>query len=408
MSFIQEDLIYLEQFVNDRRRSSHPPDISPDLIPETSSGFPMLWAVLPEHEVKIFSGRANGELPSYSHSLFDEKRREVYFPIHPLQVDAYKKNTIINSGKAYISASYRTIFYQPDKDSKKLLLQPPGCRIMLKLHLDNPLPGIQGERRLSPEIVLKCLSLSRELSFLEKSRKLDSYLRIISEEVGLIHKNRGALVRILPNLPLVPAFSLSSLDLKNPNKEILAATILRKAKETTGTDLIQLFGSIFIEPLVFSLLSAFRQGFSLEMHMQNVLMHFSEQGLVENVYYSNLEGVIFSRQFRCKHGLTELFRNDNNPELFRNSNKFRRYFNRNIDHDLGRIFENLLIALNRSNVFRTKEIPVIVKSVRKTIHKAMQKYDFKKWAFLNHWLRISRTPYGNGIHPSHYYFCKFR
>ena len=188
----------------------------------------------------------------------------------------------------------------------------------------------------------------------------------------------------------------------------MAAAILRKAKATTGADMIKLFGSIFIEPLVFSLLSAFRQGFSLEMHMQNVLMHFSEQGLVENVYYRDLEGVIFSREFRYKHGLPELFGNDNNAELFKNSNKFRRYFNRNFDHDLGRIFENLLIALNRSNVFRTNEIPVIVKSVRKTIHKAMQKYDFKKWVFLNHWLRVSRTPYGNGIHPSHYYFCKFR
>jgi hypothetical protein len=408
MNFIQEDLIYLEQFVNDRRRSSPPPDISPFLIPETSSGYPMLWVALPKDEVIIFSDRANGELPSYCHGLMDEKRRVVHFPIHPLQVDAYKKNRIIRSGKAFISASYRTIFYQPDKDSKKLLFQPPGCRIMLKLHLDNPLPGIQGDRRLSPEIVLKCLSLSRELSLLEKSGKLNSYLRIITEEVGLIHENRGALIRILPDLPLVPAFSLSSPDIKNPKKEILVAAILRKAKEATGADMIELFGSIFIEPLVFSLLSAFRQGFSLEMHMQNVLMHFSEQGLVENVYYRDLEGVIFSREFRYKHGLPELFSNDNNPELFRNSDKFRKYFNRNIDHDLGRIFENLLIALNRSNLFRTKEIPLIVKYIRKIIHKAMQKYNFNQWAFLNHWLRVSRTPYGKGIHPSHYYFCKFR
>ena len=408
MKIISDDLVDLEQYVNDRRRSSPPPDIPSDLIPETSPARPMLWVVLQASEVKILSDSSYGQIPKYGDGLFGEQGRVIYFPIHPLQLDYYRGKKIIESGTARISAAYRTFFYEPDKKGPVRLGPPSGSSLMLKLHLDDPLPGIQGDRLLTYEKVTKCLSVSRELRVLEKKGKLAPCLSILPEEIGLVNENRGVIVRRLPLAKLVPAFSLSSPDYRDSDKEILASTILRQAQETTGASTTDLFGEVFVKPLVNGLLSALRYGFSLEMHMQNVLFHFQDSGLVKKIFYRDLEGVIFSNKFRLSQNLPELFKKDQNPELYQHGELFRRYFNRNIDHDLGRIFDNLLVMLEKTGFFKKHEIHLAIKSTRRAVRNAIYEFGFKKWAFWNQLLRVSRTPYGNGTRPVHYYHCRFR
>ena len=182
MSIISDDLVDLEQYVNDRRRSSPPPDIPSDLIPETSPVRPMLWAILPASEVEILSDSNDGKIPKYGEDLFGEHGHVIYFPIHPLQLDYYHGKKIIESGTARISAAYRTFFYEPDKKGPVRFGPPSGSRLMLKLHLDDPLPGIQGDRLLTYEKVTKCLSVSRELRVLEKKGKLAPCLSILPED----------------------------------------------------------------------------------------------------------------------------------------------------------------------------------------------------------------------------------
>jgi siderophore synthetase component len=244
------------------------------------------------------------------------------------------------------------------------------------------------------------------MSSLKEGGVLASYLSIVPEEIGLIHRNRGAIVRRLPRSPLVPAFSLSSPDLRDNNKEVLAATILRKAQESTGENVNHLFVRIFVTPTVESLFSAFCQGFSLEMHMQNVLFHFEDTGLVSKIYYRDLEGVVFSREFRESKGLPDLFYADSNPELHNYGALIYRFFNRNLDYDLARVFSNLIDALEKQALLRPHEKPLLIHSVRRSVRQAVRKYGLWKWAFWGRWLRFSRTPYGTSLR--HRYYCRFR
>ncbi len=403
------DLADFEQYVNDRRLSSPAPDISSNLLPEFSKQQPMLWAVLPSKDVRIYSDQSSGKLYKYSDGLKDDEKKVVYFPIHPLEIDAYKKYPVIESGVAKISASYRTFFFEPDPKGVVKLIPPQGYRFMLKLHLEQPLPGIAGDRRLTKDIVEKCIAVSRELTELKKKGELSSYLNIIREEVGLLFKNQGVLIRKIPvDQFLIPAFSLSSPDQLCLKREALAITILKKAHVSTGIEPSMLFGKVFAKPLIASLLSGFKQGFSLEMHMQNVLFGLNNSGMIDSVLYRDLEGVIFSKKFRKKKNLSEIFKGDNNPQLHLHGNIIARFFNRNYDYDVGRIFDNILFALKQYGYFNAKDVQQATKSVQQIFKKEVEKAGIKRWNYLAYLFKLSRTPYGNGTRPCHYYKCSFR
>ena len=409
MDIVQDQLVDFEKFVNDRRLSSPPADLSPDLVPETSTFLPMQWVVLPAEEVKFITEHGEGKIPLYGKNLLGHEGRVVFFPIHPLQIKEYKKKKIITSGTARVSSSYRTFFYEPDIAKNIANLGPLNDNIlMLKLHLDNPIPGVAGDRRLTYDKVKKSVDISRELSSLEKRNKLSHYLSIIPEEIGLVHENRGAIIRKIPKHPLVPAFSLTSPDQRDHDKEILAVTILKNASRVNGQNPIDLFTSIFVKPLVESLFSAFEQGFSLEMHMQNVLFYFNDRGQTEKIFYRDMEGVVFSNKYRASRGLPKLFKYNENPELLKDEHLFPYFFNRNLDHDIGRIIQNLLYALRITGFFSNKEILLAKKYTKRVIRSSIKKYGFEKFSFWNNLLKISRSPYGNGTRIHHYYFCRFR
>lgn len=409
LNFFNEDTADFEQYVNDRRRSSSAATaLPPDLIPDTAPIRPMLWAVLPKNEVTFWSDANDGNIPSYCKGLIDIKKSVVYFPIHPLETDAYRGYRIIESGSARVSASYRTFFYEQNSTGLIKLVAPRNSRLMIKLHLQRPLSGVEGDRRLTAEITEKCILFSRELEKLRVKGGVSSNLLIAREEVGILHRNRGAIIRRLPVGNLIPAFSLSSLDKRDISREIMCITILRQAQETTGTTSSELFGEVFARPLFEGLLSAFLQGFSLEMHMQNTLFQFASNGFVENIIYRDLEGVVFSNKFRVAHGLLPLFKGIDNAALHQDSHKFRRFFNRNLDHDVSRILENILDANLEQGYWTQQEVTVAIKSVRRVFREVLARYGLVAWALLPRLFKISRSPYGNGTRRFHYYKCRFR
>ena len=409
LNFITENTAYFEQYVNDRRRSSScATSLPPDLIPGTAPKRSMLWVVLPKNEVRILTDASDGKIPAYCNNLIDGRKNVVYFPIHPLEIDAYKGYQIIESGSAIISASYRTFYYDLNSSSPIKFAPPKNSQLLIKLHLEKPLSGVEGDRRLTPDITQKCILFSRELNKLKKRGKLYSNLMHAREEVGLLHGDRGAIIRRMPAGQLIPAFSLSSLDRKDLSREILSISILRRAQETTGRGSAELFSEIFAKPLFESLFSAFLQGFALEMHMQNTLFEFKSNGFVKNIIYRDLEGIVFSNMYRSGHGLTELFKNYEITELHKDSHKFRLFFNRNLDHDISRILMNIIDANLEQGFWNLEEVRIAVKSVRRVLRKALSRYGLTWWSFWPRILKISRTPYGNGTRRFHYYKCRFR
>ena len=83
----------------------------------------------------------------------------------------------------------------------------------------------------------------------------------------------------------------------------------------------------------------------MEMHAQNTLCSIGENSLVDRVYFRDLEGVVFSDNFRIERGLEPLFSKYSNDELVWDGASMRVWFNRNLGHDVGRIFEGALDAL---------------------------------------------------------------
>lgn len=402
------DLIEYEQHINDYITSSLRPSIPPEFLPETAQNHPMLWVELPRGEVEVFSDcqvRSDFDLRA---ALLGKERDVVYFPIYPLQRDKYRGRKIIKSGTMRISASYRTVFYDPDSEGPMEFKLNPGERLMVKLHIDGELPGIAGDRSLTRDKVEKCVAISRELERLYIMNRLSPSLKIIREEAGLVHKNRGAVFKRIPGRLLIPGFALYSRDHRFPEREPLIVRMLRDDRGLSGEEAAQLFGDMFAKPLVTGLFSAFREGFSLEMHQQNILIEFDKNCQIKQIYYRDFEGVVFSNLLRKSMGLPELFEGNSNPELHMYDNKMRSYFNRNLDFDLGRIWMNLINALQDVGYFGTKETRVAVRSVRHAVRSAVRHYGLGRFAFLGRFLRFASTPYGDWYSADHYIRCRFR
>jgi len=402
------DLIECEQHINDRMRTSPPPRIPSEFLPEAAQEHPMLWVQLPASEVEIFRDHNRESDSPLSVFRFEERGNVVYFPIHPLQIDRYHGHNIIESGRMKIIASYRTVLYEPDSTGPIRLNLRSGEKLMVKLHYDGSLPGIPGDRSLTRNKVAKCIAVSRELERLSTTNRLSPNLKIIREEIGLVHENRGAIFRRIPGRPLIPGFSLHSTDRRFPHKDPLVLRLLKSVHGFSSNEAAEMFGELFATPLLTSLFSAFREGFSLEMHPQNVLIGFNESGLIDEVYYRDLEGVVFSNYWRRSVGLPKLFDDNDNPELHMFDKRIRRYFNRNLDHDLGRFWMNLIDVLRNVDYFQPKDVRTAVHSVRRAVRSAIRAFGLGRLAFWGRLLRFAPSPYGHWYSPGHYLRCYFR
>jgi hypothetical protein len=307
-----------------------------------------------------------------------------------------------------ITASYRTVVFEPDPKGPVKFKLRPGEKLMIKLNYDGSLPGIKGDRSLPRDKVAKCVAISRELGRLLSMNRLSPNLRIIREQVGLVHNNRGAIFRIIPHRPLVPLFSLFSRDRRFPEREPLVLRTLRSVRGLSAKDAAQKFGKLLAKPFLTALFSAFREGFSLEMHTQNVLIGFNESGLIDEVYYRDFEGVVFSNSWRRVMSLPELFDDDHNPELHKYDSKMRRYFNRNLDHDLGRFWKNVIDVLQDNGYFGREDSQKAVSSVRREVRSAVKAFGLDRLAFWGRLLRFAPSPYGSWYSRGHYLRCYFR
>ena len=405
MSAVLKHLRHYEQQVNDRFMTSQPPAIDERLLPENARSLPLAWRKIPMNSIEAFSS-TRGDIQPILPFLTDDG--SVMMPVHPLSEYRYGADELTYSGHIQFSASYRTVFYEPEAGGILRDWIPSGHSLMIKLGLDEPLPGIPGDRRLTRDKIEKCVLLSDTLPAELENDPLASRLEIVPEFFGMSCHDHGVIFRLLPETGVMPLFSLFSVDRTSPNEPPVIVGRLQSIHQGDAKEIAKKLGTQLAQPLIESLLAGFRAGFSLEMHAQNTLVSLGEDNLIGRVLFRDLEGVVFSNKFRVERNLEPLFASIDNEELVWEGNSMRCWFNRNLDHDLGRVFEGALTVLVAQGVLDEKERSVAVASIRKVVRDTIQSADLANIAWPGRVLPFSRAPWGNGMRPGHYFATRFR
>jgi hypothetical protein len=365
----------------------------------------LAWRRVPIDKVEAFSSNSTGIQPILPFLTDDGF---VMMPVHPLSEYRYGTDELTYSGHIQFSASYRTVFYEPEAGGILRDWTPSGQSLMIKLGLDEPLPGIPGDRRLTRDKIEKCILLSDALPVELENDPMASRLDVIPEFFGMSCEDHGVIFRLLPETGVMPLFSLFSVDRTSPNEPPIIVSRLQSIYKGGAREIAQNTGMQLAKPLIESLLAGFRAGFSLEMHAQNTLISVGENNLVERVLFRDLEGVVFSNKYRVQRGLRPLFSNINNDELVWKGNSMRCWFNRNLDHDLGRVFEGALAVLVTRGVLDEKEKRIAIASIRNVVREAIRSAGLAHIAWPGRVLPYSRAPWGNGMRPGHYFATRFR
>ena len=405
MAAAPKNLRHYEQQVNDRFMTSLPPAIDERLLPENARSLPLAWRRIPLNEIEAFSARRDGIEPMLPWLTDDGS---VMMPVHPLSEYRYGTDELTYSGHIQFSASYRTVFFEPEAGGILQGWTPPGQSLMIKLGLDEPLPGIPGDRRLTRDKIEKCVLLSDALPVALENDPLAAHLDIVPEFFGMSCQDHGVIFRLLPETGVMPLFSLSSVDRTSPDELPVIVSRLQSFYHGDAEKIAQNIGIHLVKPLVESLLAGFRAGFSMEMHAQNTLISLGDDNLIGRVYFRDLEGVVFSNNFRVERGLKPLFADVANDELIWGGKSMRCWFNRNIDHDLGRVFEGALAVLGARSVLDGKQKSIAIASIRKVTRDAVRSADLENIARPGRVLPFSRAPWGSGMRPGHYFSTRFR
>jgi len=348
------DLKYFEQNVNNRFGTSAAPAIDASLLPETASDVRLKWRKIPSSEVSFFDDGSNLAQDVTSALCQDGY---VYLPVHPFEVDRWPGEEFVESGKISVSASYRTVFFEPDDGGILSAIAGRDSAVMMKLHLEHPLPGIDGDRRLTRRIVEKCVTLSPLLQAIMQEDPLGAGCEIVPEFLGMSNDETGVIFRRMPGHGVMPLFSLFS-----PDSELQDA----------------------------------------ESHMPG------ESALLDKVFFRDLEGVVFSNRYRVAQGLEQLFEGYDNTALVSNFRSMTRWFNRNVDHDLGRVFTASLDALVNCGYFGEHERASAVISIRRAMRQCVRESGVGRLNLPGLLLPISRSPYGSGLGKGHYYRTRYR
>ncbi len=399
------DLKYYEQRVNNRFGTSAAPEIDASLLPETASAHRLKWRRVPRRDVALYAD-GSGIAGDVQAALQQDDC--MLLPIHPFEENRWPDETFVESGHVEVSASYRTMFFEPDPDGLLSDVVGPDTTLMLKLHLEKPLQGIPGDRRLSQQIVQKCVLLSTQLTKIMGVDRLGEGCDVVPEFLGVATADTGVIFRLMPATGVLPLFSMFSPDpeLVGSSSHIEAA--LRRLYGDESAVAARQLGYELAEPLVRPLFAGFRAGFSIEMHAQNVLFEPGENRLIDRVFVRDLEGVVFSNRYRIGQGLEPLFEGYENEALDSGYKSMSRWFNRNFDHDLGRAFTASLDALVRSGYFSETDRKTAVRSIRKVVRRLVSEAELGHLDWLGRILPISRSPYGNGLGKGHYYRSRYR
>jgi hypothetical protein len=399
------DLKYYEQNVNNRFGTSAVPEIDAALLPQSATQLRLKWRRLPAADVELFDD--GSELAC---TLAAELCRDgdVYLPIHPSEESRWPGEVFVESGSIFVSASYRTVFFEPDNGGILSSVDRDGIHLMMKLHLEEPLPGIPGDRRLNKDIVQKCVTFSPYLQQIMREDPLCASCEVLPEFLGLSNGETGVIFRQMPAPPVLPVFSLFSPDpgADGPTTHIEAA--LRRMYGSDAVAAAKDLGEQLARPLARPLLAGFKHGFSIETHAQNVLFRPGKTALIDAVFLRDLEGVILSNPYRKARGLEPLFEDLDNEALAFDAGPMRRWFNRNVDQDLGTIFRETLQALTDCGYFGQKELSIAVRSIRKVARQCVKEAGVEDLNWPGRLLPISRSPYGNGLSKGHYYRTRYR
>lgn len=400
-----KSLKHYEQQVNDRHMTSQAPAIDDRLLPENARSLPLAWRRVPVSAVETFLSEYGSVQPTMPR-LMDEVA--AMMPVHPLSEYRYDKDELTYSGHIQFSASYRTVFFSPETGGILDDWIPAGKVLMIKLGLDEPLPGIPGDRRLTRDKVEKCILLSDALPAALEGDPMASRLEVIPEFFGMCCEDHGVIFRLLPEAKIIPMFSLYSSDRRSPDEPpIIVSRMQAMYKGDTGR-MVEELGAQLARPLVESLLAGFRAGFAMEMHAQNTLCSLGDNELIDRVYFRDLEGVVFSNKFRGDRGLEPLFKQYDNDELVWDGVSMQRWFNRNLDHDVGRIFDGVLDALLRHRMIDNKHERAAVRSIRNVVRQTIRSAGLTGFNRPGRLLPYSRAPWGNGLRPGHYFSTRFR
>lgn len=79
---------------------------------------------------------------------------------------------------------------------------------MIKVHLEQSLTGVPGDRRLTRDKIEKCVLLSDKLAAVAAEDPLARRPSIVPEFLGVSHCDGGALYRLVLEGGLIPTFAL--------------------------------------------------------------------------------------------------------------------------------------------------------------------------------------------------------
>ncbi len=399
------DLRYYEQNVNDRYSIARVGELDEALLPESAVDHRLKWRRIPLSVTNCFddgSGLANTLMSELCDDGF------IHVPIHPLELSRWPDEDFIESGSISVSASYRTVFFEPDQDGLLSCLARDGVSVMMKLHLEHALPGIDGDRRMITPIVEKCVALSSPLQEILQELSIGAQVELLPEFLGYSNDETGVIFRRMPDCEALPLFSMYSPDSRFPGSSSHIERWMRQKYDDKAIEAAAEFGHQLAKPLLAPLFAGFRSGFSMEMHAQNVLFEPGESTLIKRVFIRDLEGVVFSNHYRIAQGMEPLFRDYDNSELVSDYRSMTRWYNRNVDHDVGRIFTASLDALEACGYFGARERACAVRSIRQTARECVRAAGVGHLNFLGRILPISRSPYGNGLGKGFWYRSRYR
>jgi hypothetical protein len=410
---------------------------------------PLYFAEVPlsgKDEVKFFHAAGNAESEALVHQLIRERHdpvsgehgRYAYLPIHWEEVGTFRERfpqvKVIEDGKVRRGASARSLFIGTEEADAPARFDLEDYS--LKLHLSRAnydrMGGLGGDRDIKGTDALMATVINHVVGKL--GPELSPYLEIQAEGTAAVARLQGrngpdeigAIYRSLVDPRFVPAFSMFSPTMERlvhvpPGaiagkdledgvgpKRVLARDAIRFAREKAlargeNWTRVETFRKLFVEPVLDVYFSLAKQGFAMDLHSQNFGFKFNpETGLTEKVVLRDLHGLGYSKAYRQRQGLPDLFSPERLKEAFpditqadldafflrpgRNRPRYQlpTIYETTLDFFLGQFFYNALNGLKADKTFDSKTLGEAIEAIKDTVEEKAREHGFD--------LRMLRQP----------------